>query len=323
MTVTVDLDPRIAEHRRELTGYCYRMLGSAADADDAVQEVMVRAWKGLDRFGGRSSVRTWLYRIATNVCLDQLAARKRRALPVDMSPAPSPPVSSSLGTPLVETAFVEPIPTDRLPAADPADKVMLHESIRLAFVAALQHLPAKQRAVLILCEVLRWKAQEAAELLETSVASVNSALQRARATMAELQADETGEEPLDEERATLLQRYVEAFEAYDMTRLATLLADDAIQSMPPYSLWLSGRDDVIAWMVGPGAECRNSTMVPIDLNGAPGLAQYKPDPKGGYAPWGLHLLDIYNGRVQQITIYLGARLFEQFGLPAHLDSAGA
>ena len=188
-----ELDSRLEEHRRELAGYCYRMLGSTFETDDAVQETMVRAWRALDRFDGRSSLRTWLYRIATNVCLDMLNGRNRRALPMDFGPA-SPPVASSLGEPRAESVWIQPMPDSGvLPSnGDPADLAIERDSIRLAFVAALQHLPARQRAVLILREVLRWSAIEVAELLDGTVASVNSALQRARATIAAVGAGHRG-----------------------------------------------------------------------------------------------------------------------------------
>ncbi|MDQ3610919.1 MAG: sigma-70 family RNA polymerase sigma factor [Actinomycetota bacterium] len=265
-------EDRLEPYRRELTGYCYRMLGSAFDADDAVQETMVRAWRALDKFDGRSTLRSWLYRIATNVCYDSQSARQRRAMPMDMSPSASPPVLSSLGTPLEQSAWVEPIPDGRVmpDTSDPAELTVARESVRLAFVAALQHLPARQRAVLILREVLRWKADEVAELLDTTVPSVNSALQRARATMAasSLQATQAPD-PMDDEHAALLARYVDAFERYDMQKLTALIHEDATQSMPPYDLWLRGRDDIFRWWVGPGAGCRGSRVIStVTANGS-------------------------------------------------------
>jgi RNA polymerase sigma-70 factor (ECF subfamily) len=236
----------LEQHRRELTAYCYRMLGSGHDAEDAVQETMVRAWRAVDRFDGRSSLRSWMYRIATNVCFDALNGRKNRALPMDMSADPSAPVMSSLGTPLPETTWVEPVPDGSvLPeTSDPADLAIGRESVRMAFVAALQHLPPAQRAVLVLREVLRWKADEVAELLDTTVASVNSALQRARATLSAREPLGSAPDPLDPEHVALLRRYVDAFERYDMTALVALLHEDATQSMPPFSLWLSGPADI-------------------------------------------------------------------------------
>ncbi len=267
----------LEQYRRELTGYCYRMLGSAFDAEDAVQETMVRAWRSLERFEGRSALKSWLYRIATNVCLDALAGRERRARPMDLGPAQEPLFENLAELP--EVTWITPLPT-------PDELAEQRESLRLAFVAALQHLPPKQRAALILCEVLKWQASEAAELLETSVASVNSALQRARATLAT--ADTAAPAELDDETLALLDRYVSAFEAYDIDRLTDLLHEDAIQSMPPYSMWLKGRDDLFAWWFGAGIGCKGSKLVPVGLvNGMPGWGQFKPDPDGGYEPWAL------------------------------------
>ena len=257
----VDLEPRLEDYRSELTGYCYRMLGSAFDAEDAVQETLVRAWRALDRFEGRAALRSWLYRIATNVCLDMLNGRQRRALPMDMGPAST--ADSTLGPTLSDGAWVEPMPDARLEptGGDPAELAVARESIRLAFVAALQHLPPRQRAVLILREVLSWHASEVAELLETSVASVNSALQRARATLATSDVDGTSSDPLDDEKNALLARYVDAFERYDMDSLTSLLHEDASWSMPPYELWLQTHLDVVRWCLGPGIGCRGSRLI--------------------------------------------------------------
>src|SRR5687767_9781682 len=213
---------QLEHYRVELTGYCYRMLGSAFEAEDAVQETLVRAWRGIDRFEGRAALRSWLYRIATNVCLSMLTASQRRARPMDLTPATS--ADTPLPGALPEAAWIEPVPDGRVvpDGGDPAAVALARESVRLAFVAALQHLPPKQRAVLILREVLRWKAEEVAELLDTTVASVNSALQRARATIAAGDVKSTDRfEPLDEEQQTLLARYVDAFERYDMESLTS------------------------------------------------------------------------------------------------------
>ena len=312
----------LERHRRELTGYCYRMLGSGYDAEDAVQETMVRAWKAADRFDGRSSLRSWMYRIATNVCFDSLNGRRSRALPMDLSAEPSAPVQSSLGVPLAESTWVEPAPDGRvLPdTSDPADLAISRESVRMAFVAALQLLPPRQRAVLVLREVLRWKADEVAELLDTTVASVNSALQRARATMAARAPIGTAPDPLDEEQLALLRRYVDAFERYDITELVSLLHEDATQSMPPFSLWLSGPADIGAWHLGPGGGCRGSRMVEVSANGTIGFAQYKPDGEGRLVPWALHLLEVADGRISSITNFVGPAHFAFFGLPDHLDA---
>jgi RNA polymerase sigma-70 factor (ECF subfamily) len=322
--VPAEMEQQIERHRRELTGFCYRMLGSASDAEDAVQEVMVRAWRGVDRFDGRSSLRSWLYRIATNVCFDALSGRKRRAMPMDLSPGASAPVIDSLGSPLSERTWVGPIPDGRImpETSDPAEVAVARESVRLAFVAALQHLPPRQRAVLILREVLRWSAEETGELLGTTVASVNSALQRARATLASTRLQQAGDapDPLDDEHAALLDRYVEAFEAYDIDALVALLHEDATQSMPPWKLWLHGPEDIGRWHLGPGAACRDSRMTRVQANGSPAFAQYKPsDVAGRWEPWAIHVLEVRDGRIASITNFVGRELFAEFGLPDHLD----
>ena len=310
------------QHRAELTAYCYRMLGSPFEAEDAVQETLLRAWRGLDRFEGRAALRSWLYRIATNVCFDMLNARERRARPMDLGPAREP-VESNLNA-LPEVTWIEPIPATALaPEGDPAEVAVAHETIRLAFVAALQHLPPRQRAVLILCEVLRWKASEVAELLETSVASVNSALQRARAT---LETSDLGADPapeLDEADRELLSRYVKAFETYDIEALTSLIHEDATQSMPPYDLWLSGRDDIFEWWLGPGIGCRGSRVIPtVAANGSPAFGQYKPSESGsGFDPWALQVLEVSDGRIVELTFFLDTdRVFPLFGLPPRLDA---
>jgi RNA polymerase sigma-70 factor (ECF subfamily) len=299
----------LEQHRGELTAYCYRMLGSPFDAEDAVQDTLVRAWKSIERFEGRAALKSWLYKIATNVCLDMLDAGKRRARPMDLGPA-GEPLFENLNVP-AEVTWIEPMP-------DPADAAVAHETIRLAFIAALQHLPARQRAVLILCEVLKWQASETAELLDTSVASVNSALQRARATLATANMQQVDTPDVD---AELLERYVAAFEAYDVDLLTELLREDAIQSMPPFDLWLSGRDDIFTWWYGPGIACKGSRVIPVrTANGAPAFGQYKIDPEGGYAPWALQVLETSGGRIAELTFFLDTeRLFPLFGLPEHLD----
>ena len=318
----VTADPgfeQLEQYRRELTAHCYRMLGSPFEAEDAVQDTLLRAWRSLDRFEGRSALRSWLYRIATNVCLDMLGGKERRARPMDLGPARDP--DGPVGEILPEVTWVEPIP-DRLvvqDGSDPAQVAEGREQIRLAFIAALQHLPPRQRAVLILCEVLRWKASEVAELLDTSVASVNSALQRARATLDEHELAVSGT-PLELEEADreLLSRYVGAFERYDMDELTSLIHEDATQSMPPYELWLHGREDIFKWWVGPGAGCRNSKVIPtISANGSPAFAQYKPNPDGeGYVPWALQVLEIENGKIAEFTFFLDVEhVFPLFGLP--------
>jgi RNA polymerase sigma-70 factor (ECF subfamily) len=323
-TVTAaELPGRLEQYRSELTAYCYRMLGSAFEAEDAVQEAFVRAWRAIDRFEGRSALRSWLYRIATNVCIDMLGSRQRRARPMDMGPAQ--PAEAGLSEPLPDTAWVEPIPEDRaVPAGgDPADLAVARESIRLAFVAALQHLPPRQRAVLILREVLRWHADEVAELLDTTVASVNSALQRARATLAAQQATEerTVADGLDEAHRSLLERYVDAFERYDMDALTALLHEDARWNMPPYELWLQTHDDVVKWCMGPGIGCQGSRLIPTRASGLPAFGQYKPSPDGTFLePWSLQVLELAGDRIGGITFFLDtARLFPLFGLPERLE----
>jgi RNA polymerase sigma-70 factor (ECF subfamily) len=270
---------------------------------------MLRAWRAWDSFEGRSAVRSWLYRIATNVCLDMLNGRERRARPMDLGPA-GEPIAENLRTP--DVPWLQPIP-------DPADEAVEKETIKLAFVAALQHLPPKQRAVLILAEVLRWQASEVAELLETSVASVNSALQRARATL------ETAEPPSAtpaEVDADLLERYVAAFEAYDMEALTALIQEDATQSMPPFDLWLRGRDDIFAWWYGPGIGCKGSRVIPtVSANGSPAFGQYKPAEGGGYEPWALQVLEIRDGKIAEFSFFLDTKtLFPLFGLPDRLEA---
>jgi RNA polymerase sigma-70 factor, ECF subfamily len=312
----------LEQYRRELTGYCYRMLGSPADAEDAVQETMVRAWRAADRFEGRSSPRTWLYRIATNVCMDELGGRHRRVRPMDLGP-PSTVAEAELVA-LPDGRWLEPTPDGRALADvdDPAEQAAQKESIRLAFVAALQHLPARQRAVLLLRDVLRWRAAEVADLLDTSVAAVNSALQRARATLSEREPAETDPlDPLDDAQRLLLTRYLDAFERYDMAALRALLHEDATQSMPPFDLWLRGRDEVIAWMTGPGAGCEGSRLVPTVANGMPAFAQYRRAASGrGHEPWSLTVVELRAGRIVGLCAFLQTgRLFPTFGLPPRLD----
>jgi RNA polymerase sigma-70 factor (ECF subfamily) len=313
---------QLEQHRAELTAYCYRMLGSPFEAEDAVQETFIRAWRGFERFEGRAALRSWLYRIATNVCLDMLNGRERRARPMDLGPAREP-VEANLHT-LPEVTWIEPVPDDLVADGDPAEVAVARETIRLAFVAALQHLPPRQRAVLILCEVLRWKASEVAELLETSVASVNSALQRARATLDAADISATAPSPaLGESDRELLARYVAAFKHYDIEALTSLIQEDATQSMPPYDLWLRGRDDIFAWWFGPGIGCRGSRVIPTTAaNGSPAFGQYKPSATGeGYEPWALQVLEVSAGRIVELTFFLGTeKLFPLFGLPPRLES---
>jgi RNA polymerase sigma-70 factor (ECF subfamily) len=309
--------------RRELTAYCYRMLGSPSEAEDAVQDTLLRAWRSLDRFEGRSSLRSWLYRIATNVCLDMHGSSQRRARPMDLGPARAH--DGPVGEILPEVTWIEPIPEGRVLGGegDPAAMAESRETIRLAFVAALQHLPARQRAALILCEVLHWRAAEVAELLETSVPAINSALQRARATLEQADVEDPGRGKLSETDRELLTRYVDAFERYDMDALTALIHEDATQSMPPYELWLSGREQIFGWWLGRGAACRGSRVLPtVGANGAPAFGQYKPSESGsGYDPWALQVLEIRDGKIVELTFFLSTeKLFPLFGLPPRLDA---
>ncbi|TMA45929.1 MAG: sigma-70 family RNA polymerase sigma factor [Deltaproteobacteria bacterium] len=310
---------QLEEQRAALTGHCYRMLGSAAEAEDAVQETVLRAWRSLERFDGRASLRTWLYRIATNVCLDALADRSRRAHPMELGP------EGSADDPLNElprTHWLEPIPDSKaLPAdADPSELLVLRQSIRLAFVAALQHLPPRQRAALLLTEVLGWSAAEVADTLETSVAAVNSALQRARATLATRDVS-AGGGALSESQSRLLNRYVEAFHRYDVDALTALLREDAAFSMPPYALWLRGREPVRSWLLGRGAGCRGSRLLPIAACASPAFAHYKPaGPQGTLRPWAVVVLELAGDQVAGWTSFLDTEtLFPRFGLPAELS----
>ena len=315
MTATTD---GLEHYRRELTGYCYRMLGSAFEADDAVQETMLRAWKAAEKFEGRSSLRSWLYRIATNVCLDTLRVEKRRALPMDLGPA-SPPVESYMRPQPAEDLWVTPIPDSRVVPdhGDPAEIAAVRDSVRLAFVTALQHLPARQRAALILCEVLKLPATEAATALDSSVASVNSALQRARSTLADLPEHQRPSE-VDPENAELLAQFVDAFQRYDVKALIGLLREDALQTMPPFEMWIQGASEIITWMTQPGpSACAGSILVPVRANGVLAWGQYKPDPvDGGFAPWALQVHEVAGGKISRMTFFLDTeRLFPLFGLP--------
>jgi RNA polymerase sigma-70 factor (ECF subfamily) len=312
----------LEQHRAQLTAYCYRMLGSPFDAEDAVQDALVRAWRNRERFEGRAGLRSWLYRIATNVCIDMINSRERRIRPMDLGPSLEPLEKNLNMRP--EATWLEPIPVALIaPEKDPADVAVEKESVRLALVAALQHLPARQRAALVLREVLRWEASEVAQLLDTSVQSVNSALQRARATLAKsnLRVSDPPA-PLSESDRAMLERYVIAFERYDLSALTSLIREDARQSMPPYDMWLSGRDDILTWWFGPGIACRGSRVLPsVSANGMPTFGQYKPSPSGGYDPWALQVLELSGGRIGEITFFLDtARLFPLFDLPPHLDS---
>jgi RNA polymerase sigma-70 factor (ECF subfamily) len=311
---------QLETHRPALIGHCYRMLGSAFDAEDAVQDTMVRAWRSLDRFDGRSSLRTWLYRIATNVCLDALGDRARRVRPMEERAVGS--VDDPLET-RPRTHWLEPIPDARaLPTdGDPFELTALRQSTRLAFVAALQHLPPRQRAALLLTEVLGWSAAEVAECLETSAAAVNSALQRARATLGARDVG-TSEEPLSEAQSQLLDRYVDAFHRYDVDGLVALMREDAILSMPPYTLWLRGHDAVRAWLLGRGIGCRGSRLVPTAACGSPAFGHYHPAGADGLRhPWALIVLELTGDKIAAWHSFLDAeKLFPLFGLPSQLPN---
>ena len=314
----------LEQHRTALRGHCYRMLGSVSEADDAVQETMVRAWRKLEGFDGRSSVKTWLYRIATNVCLDTLSDRNRRERPMEEGPA------GTIHDPLVErprSHWLEPVADGwALPGdADPAERAILKQSIRLAFVAAIQHLPPRQRAVLLLAEVLGWSAAEVAESLEMTVAAVNSALQRARATLAAKDLS-LQKAPLSDEQTELVARYVDAFERYDMAALTALLHQEAVLSMPPFTLWLQGHENIVASMLGRGAACRGSKLVPVEANGAPAFGHYKPgEPGGPMVAWSLIILELSpdGGRINALNHFLDTpEWFPRFGLPMTLPQEG-
>ncbi len=323
-TAPAELDRQLESHRRELTGYCYRMLGSGFEAEDAVQETMVRAWRNIDAFEGRSSLRSWLYRIATNVCLDMRRGPQRRARPMDLGP--SQHADTAVLAELPEHRWLQPVPDARvLPTeGDPAELAAARESIRLAFVAALQHLPARQRAVLILREVLRWQASEVADLLDTTVASVNSALQRARATLAagdlaagDLAAPATA--PMDSAQEALLARYVDAFERYDIASLVALLHEDATMSMPPFDLWLQGPEEMGRWFLGQGIGCKGSRLVATSANGCPAFGSYRQVAPGRHEPFALQVIELRDGRISGHHNFLFPELFAAFGLPAHLE----
>ncbi len=313
-------EQEVEGYRRELTGYCYRMLGSGFEAEDAVQETLVRAWRNLDRFEGRAALRSWLYRIATNVCLDMLRGPQRRARPMDLGPSMT--ADSALGAAVPEHAWVQPIADARVlpPEGDPAELAATRDSIRLAFVAALQHLPPKQRAVLILREVLRWQAAEVAELLETSVASVNSTLQRARATLAAADLEAAGAPQVDSDQQALLARYVDAFERYDISSLVSLLHEDASFTMPPHRLWLRGTTEISRWYLGQGIGCRGSRLLATSANGCPAFGAYKASERGGHDPFNIQIVEISDGRITGLHHFLYPELFPAFGLPVHLEA---
>jgi RNA polymerase sigma-70 factor, ECF subfamily len=313
------IELELETHRRDLTGYCYRMLGSGSEAEDAVQETLVRAWRNAGQLEKRAALRSWLYRIATNVCTDMLQGPQRRARPMDLvSPSTADKV---IGDRLADYHWVQPVLDSQvLPDyGDPAELASARETIRLAFVASLQLLPPRQRAVLILREVLRWQASEVAELLETSVASVNSALQRARATLDEAGPDPAGPPSVDAEQQELLERYVDAFERYDVDALVSLLREDAMFSMPPWAFWIQGPEQVHDWLLGQGFGCKGSRVLTAQANGCPAMANYREAPGGGYDPWAFAVLEISGGEIAGVHNFVQPELFPRLGLPAHLD----
>ena len=319
--VVDDITALLEPYRRELTGYCYRMLGSGFEAEDAVQDTFVKAWKNYDSFEGRSSLRSWLYRIATNVCLDMVRGPQRRARPMELGPS-SPIETAALGPVRAENTWIQPMPDAKVvpTEGDPADIALARETIRLAFIAALQNLPPKQRSVLILREVLKWQASEVAELLDTTVASVNSALQRARETMGDIDLDRTAS-VVTSEQEELLAKYVDAFERYDVNELVTLLRDDVILSMPPYALWLQGPENFAGWFLGEGIVCKGSRLVATQANGGYAFGSYHSDGKGGHTPWAIQIIETDGGRITGHHNFLGSELFEYFGLPDYLPPA--
>ncbi|QNN54373.1 sigma-70 family RNA polymerase sigma factor [Nocardioides mesophilus] len=303
--------------RRELLAHCYRMTGSVHDAEDLVQETYLRAWRAYHSFEGRSSVRTWLHRIATNVCLTALEGKDRRPLPTGLGQP-----GSTAGDPLDERAevpWLEPAP-DAL-VADPADAAEAREGIRLAFVAALQHLPARQRAVLILRDVLRWKAAEVAEALETTPAAVNSALQRAHAQMDRVRvAGETADEPTPEQRE-LLDRYVQAFWDKDIDTIVSMLTREAVWEMPPFAGWYQGAENIGRLI---DTQCPGQTydmpMLPTRANGQPAFGLYMRTPAGDFVPFQLQVLTFEGPRVAHVAAFFSPGLFELFGLPERLPA---
>jgi RNA polymerase sigma-70 factor, ECF subfamily len=306
-------------YRRELLAHCYRMSGSLHDAEDLVQETYLRAWKAYDRFEGKSSVRTWLHRIATNTCLTALEGRQRRPLPTGLG-APS----SEPGDDLVvrdEVPWLEPLPDAGGDQSDPSAIVESRESVRLAFIAALQHLSPRQRAVLVLRDVLQWKAAEVATALETTTAAVNSLLQRARAHLDEVgpSADDTIAPPESPEARDLLDRYIAAFEAYDIDKLVELFTADAIWEMPPFDSWYVGPQAIgaLSREKCPAEKAGDMRLIPTTANGQPAAAMYFREGTR-HLPFQLHVLDIKPGGVSHVVAFLDTSVFAKFGLPDSL-----
>ena len=309
-------------YRRELLAHCYRMTGSLHDAEDLVQETYLRAWKSFKGFEGKSSVRTWLYRIATNTCLTALDGRNRRPLPTGLGGPASDPNDGI--TERHEIAWLEPLP--EAPREDPSDPSVIaesRESVRLAFIAALQHLPPRQRAVLVLREVLQWKAAEVGEAIGASTAAVNSLLQRARAQLDEI-APTRDDEPAAPESpmaAEMLAKYISAFEAYDMDKLVELFTADAVFEMPPFDGWYQGPADIVMLSKNhcPAEKAGDMRFLPAIANGQPLAALYMRNPESGaHEAFQLHVLDIRAGGIAHVVAFKEDGLFRKFGLPAEL-----
>jgi RNA polymerase sigma-70 factor (ECF subfamily) len=315
--------------RAELHAHCYRMLGSVQDAEDALQEALLRAWRGLPRFEGRSAPRSWLYRIATNACLDSIARRRKRVLPVDYGPPAEP--SDDPGEPLGESVWVEPYPDERFGIEDgyaaPEARYEQREAVELAFIAALQHLPPRQRAALILRDVLGLSAREVAEALETTVASVNSALQRARKAVDERLPASSQQATLrslgDQRIRALVERFIDAFERGEVDAILSLLAEDATFAMPPYATWYRGRDAVADSWLMPGGPPPRLRYVPTRANGQPAAGTYALDSESGrYVPIALDVLTLRGGQIAEVIAFRTPDVFRRFGLPDELDAAG-
>jgi RNA polymerase sigma-70 factor (ECF subfamily) len=316
----------VAPHRTALHAHCYRMLGSIHDAEDALQETLLSAWRGLPGLERQGSARPWLYRIATNVCLDAIARRPKRMLPVDHGPATAP--TNDPGEPLVESVWVEPYPDDALGLdggyAAPEARYEQREAVELAFIAALQHLPARQRAVLILREVLGFSAREVSESLETTVASVNSALQRARKAVEERLPERSQQATLralgDERIRELVEAYVDAWRRGDVEALRALLAEDALFSMPPWAAWWRGRDTIAAFAKTAVEVCAVSRTVPTRANGQPAVAYYSLDAETGrYLAGAIDVITLEGSLIKEITAFVNPEAFRHFGLPPELE----
>jgi RNA polymerase sigma-70 factor (ECF subfamily) len=316
---SADFSASAEPYRRELLAHCYRMTGSLHDAEDLVQETLLRAWKSFDRFEGKSSVRTWLHRIATNTCLTALEGKKRRPLPTGLGTASSDPTAELVER--AEVPWLEPLPNLTEDPADPSVIVGSRDSVRLAFVAALQYLSPRQRAVLLLRDVLQWKAAEVAEALGTTTVAVNSLLQRARAQLDSVapSADDRFPEPDSAEVQDLLTRYIAAFETYDIDRLVELFTAEAIWEMPPTTGWYQGAQDIITLIHTqcPAELPGDMRMIPIVANGQPGAAMYMRT-GDKHLPFQLHVLDVRSAGVSHVVAFLDGSLFPKFGLPDSL-----